>query len=109
MFKIYQETSPEIMQEIFSNEFTGKVFPQLVSVFLLSADYCIEIENANLCDATFQLGVVPFFGHFAFNKNDKIFIYQTNIFYINPFVPNAPLLYPLKTSENRKEWVKNTF
>ena len=24
MFKIYQETSPEIMQEIFSNEFTVK-------------------------------------------------------------------------------------
>ena len=22
------------------------------------------------------------------------------IFYINPFVPNAPFLYPLKTSEN---------
>ena len=35
MFKIYQETSPEIMQEIFSNEFTGKVFPQLVLVFLV--------------------------------------------------------------------------
>ena len=41
---------------------------------------------------------------------------------INPFIPNAPILYPLKTSENRKvflcfqrvekgctgnEWVKN--
>ena len=52
---------------------------------------------------------------------DKIFIYQRNILYINPFVPNAPFLYPLKTSENLtvfwcfqgiekgrigKEWVK---
>ena len=26
----------------------------------------------------------------------------TITFYINPFVPNAPFLYPLKTSENRK-------
>ena len=30
--------------------------------------------------------------------------YQTikRIVLINPFVPNAPFLYPLKTSENRK-------
>ena len=24
--------------------------------------------------------------------------------YLNPFVPNAPFLYPLKRSENRKPW-----
>ena len=32
----------------------------------------------------------------------KIMIVILEIETINPFVPNAPFLYPLKTSENRK-------
>ena len=29
---------------------------------------------------------------------------KKNSEYIDPFVPNAPFLYPLKTSENRKDF-----
>ena len=31
-----------------------------------------------------------------------IFLNMANLLLINPFGPNAPSLYPLKTSENRK-------
>ena len=43
-------------------------------------------------------------GCFGAVKREKITQSLTKILLdlINPFVPNAPFLYPLKTSENRK-------
>ena len=31
-------------------------------------------------------------------------MYQYSDIYINPFVPNAPFLYPLRTNGLRKQW-----
>ena len=38
----------------------------------------------------------------SYLQSMKIMIVILEIETINPFVPNAPFLYPLKTSENRK-------
>ena len=36
------------------------------------------------------------------NKQIIIRVMKNVMEYLNPFVPNAPFMYPLKTSENRK-------
>ena len=35
-------------------------------------------------------------------QNQKLSKEPLNVFILNPFAPNAPFFYPLKTSENRK-------
>ena len=35
-------------------------------------------------------------------KRIDIITFHTTLWYLDPFVPNAPFLYPLKTSENLK-------
>ena len=41
--------------------------------------------------------------YFSLDMNVEII---TNVIYfcVDPFVPNAPFLYPLKTSENLTDW-----
>ena len=45
---------------------------------------------------------IPFLKWLNFLYRSKLYAKQHPLFHINPFVPNIPFLYPLKTSENRK-------
>ena len=47
--------------------------------------------------------VNPFYGHFLFICLKVRWTVDYFHCYFNPFVPNAPFLHLLKTSENRKD------
>ena len=76
--------------------------------FKLKLSYVFAVPNKTAGAIIFQLASSLFGEEFPTKSGKRVVVIKltsitSNVLkYVNPFVPNAPFLYPLKTSENHK-------